>query len=123
MWAWAEVGAAGRIGRARRALWESRRITRSGNSVQPASTTRPASNTHCPRRSSRWSRQHQRRRRLKRLTKMVIEQVDVGVEREARRMVAKPALHLHDVPTLDDRPPREIEELYAVKTRATRRAA
>jgi len=60
---------------------------------------------------------------LKRLTKMVIEQVDVGVEREARRMVAKPALHLHDVPTLDDRPPREIEELYAVKTRATRRAA
>jgi len=33
----------------------------------------------------------ERSRRLKRLAKMVVEQVDVGVEREARRVVAEPA--------------------------------
>lgn len=31
---------------------------------------------------------------------IVLEQVDVGVEREAGRVVTEPALHLHDIPPL-----------------------
>ena len=35
---------------------------------------------------------------MERLAQVVVEQVDVGVEREAGRVVAEPALHLHDIP-------------------------
>jgi hypothetical protein len=39
-------------------------------------------------------------RRLQRLAEIVLTQRNVGVEREAGRVVAEPALHLHDIATL-----------------------
>ncbi|HEV7557204.1 MAG TPA: hypothetical protein VGO00_17175, partial [Kofleriaceae bacterium] len=43
----------------------------------------------------------------KRLAKIVLEQVDVGVESEAGRVVAEPALHLHDIPPLHEQARRD----------------
>jgi hypothetical protein len=40
----------------------------------------------------------------KRRAKIVLEQVDVGVESETGRLVTEPALHLHDIPPLRKQP-------------------